>query len=128
MFRRCCGKRGASKKPTPSSGAGDKPPKDVAVELLGGDDSRPASSLLMRENDFRNIDNNSVLVEFQENVRQASQSTETIPAAVAAVSARCADRPQAPHNGRLDTAEHVRSGARCVVNPFDVHCPPLLSI
>lgn len=38
----------------------------------------------MRDNDFRNIDNNSVLVEYQENVvqRRATQSTETIPAAV----------------------------------------------
>lgn len=89
MFRRCCGKRNAKKASPPSPPGDDKPPKDVVVELLGGgsDDGRPASSLLLRDNDFRNIDNNSVLVEFQENVpRHLSQSTETIPASGAATS------------------------------------------
>lgn len=97
MFRRCCGKRDAKKSAKQQAAAAAAAAADDEASTKNASDSQPQRpESAMRDNDFRNIDNNSVLVEFQENVR-VSQSTETIPVAVAAYGLILAEKPSMVH-------------------------------
>lgn len=120
-----------AKKSTGTPTAANTIPSATSATFSSASRARSESSLL-RDNDFRNIDNNTVLVEFQENVvaaaaaaAAASKSTETIVALSRSCSREsqlvAAKRGVGSVKGSNDTARitgrlKVLVGLKCVLS------------